>query len=335
MLLAVILSLAISAGTTPLYRSEATFIIAPNKNLPSSRDVVSAFTALDTLDIFSTYADILSSDRVYLEAQKNLEVEQAVLAQYRRVTRMNPESIILSLTVDGPDAQIASQLANELGSYGIQFINAYFTVFEIDFLDQAVPAVEPFQPRTYRSALIFAGAGLLIGMLVVIIKEFSEIPLSQFVQRFSIDAESLAYTRRSVERSLVALKSTDKDWPISFLLVRLKNLEEFLSVAPGFSRKKVATEIVKRLRSQLKGNDIIGRWDGTTFSIALPRTPQKTLGIIETRIKGVFDAPFAYGVEESEQIMLETLIASSTAKDEGEFEIFVEKAQKELEDIAW
>jgi hypothetical protein len=33
-----------------------------NKDLPSSRDIVSAFTALDTLDIFSTYADILSSD---------------------------------------------------------------------------------------------------------------------------------------------------------------------------------------------------------------------------------------------------------------------------------
>ncbi len=334
-LLAVVLSLAISATTVPQYRSEATFIIAPNKNLPSSRDVVSAFTALDTLDIFSTYADILSSERVYSEAQKNLDAEAGVLSQYQRITQMNPESIILSLIVEGPDPQVAAQLANEVGSYGIQFINAYFSVFEIDFLDQATPAAAPFQPQTVRSALIFAAGGLLLGMLVVIVKEFAEIPLNQFVQRFSLDAESLAYTKRSVERSLVAMKATGKDWPISFMLMRLKNLDEFLSVAPSFSRKKVATEIVKRLRSQLKGNDIVGRWDGTTFSLVLPRTPQKALGIITERVVAVFEEPFTYGVEESEQIMLVPIVSATTAKDATAFENFVDEAQKELEDSAW
>ena len=334
-LLAIVLSLAISATTVPQYRSEATFIIAPNKDLPSSRDVVSAFTALDTLDIFSTYADILSSDRVYSEAQKNLDAEETVLGQYQRTTQMNPESIILSLVVEGPDPQVAAQLANEVGSYGIQFINAYFSVFEIDFLDQAVPAAQPFQPQTVPNALLFAAGGLLLGMLVVIVKEFAEIPLNQFVQRFSLDAESLAYTKRSVERSLVAMKATGKDWPISFMLIRLKNLEEFLSVAPGFSRKRVATEIVKRLRSQLKGNDVVGRWDGTTFSLVLPRTPQKAIGIITKRISSVFTDPFTYGVEESEQIVLEPLISSSVAKNEEAFETFVEEAETELEDIAW
>jgi len=334
-LLAVVVSLAISATTVPLYRSEATFIIAPNKNLPSSRDVVSAFTALDTLDIFSTYADILSSDRVYTEAQKNLDADETVLAGYQRTTRMNPNSIILSLIVEGPDPRMAAQLANQVGGYGIQFINAYFTVFEIDFLDQAAAAAQPFQPQTLRSALIFAAGGFLLGMLIVIIKEFSEIPLNQFVQRFSLDAESLAYTKRSVERSLVSMKATGKDWPISFLLIRLKNLEEFLSIAPGFSRKKVATEIVKRLRSQLKGNDIVGRWDATTFSIALPRTPKKAMGIIEKRMVSMFEEPFTYGVEESEQIILEPLVASSTASGEEGFETFVGEAQSTLEDIAW
>ncbi len=334
-LLSIVLSLAISATTVPQYRSEATFIIAPNKNLPSSRDVVSAFTALDTLDIFSTYADILSSDRVYGEAQKNLDVDELQLSVYQRTTQMNPESIILSLIVEGPDPQVAAQLANEIGTYGIQFINAYFSVFEIDFLDPAVPAREPFQPQTLRTTLQFAGIGFLLGVLVVIIKEFAEIPLSQFVQRFSIDGESLAYTKRSVERSLVAMKATDRDWPISFLLVRLKNLDAFLSIAPGFSRKKVASEIVKRLRSQLKGNDIVGRWDGSTFSIVLPRTPKKAISIIRDRISGTFDEPVAYGVEESESITLEPIITSSSARDASEFESFVEDAEKELEDLAW
>jgi GGDEF domain-containing protein len=172
-------------------------------------------------------------------------------------------------------------------------------------------------------------------MLIVIVKEFAEVPLSQFVQRFSIDPESLAYTRRSVEKSLIAMKATGKDWPISYLLVRLKNLEEFLSVAPGFSRKKITSEIVKRMRAQLKGNDLVGRWDNITFAIALPRTPKKATTIIAERIGAVFTTPFTYGVEESEQILLEPLITASTAKDAAEFETFVEKAEKELDDLAW
>ena len=132
-LIAIVISTAISATTTPIYRTEATFIIAPNKNLPSSRDVVSAFSALDTLKIFSTYADILSSERVYSEALKAVDAASIDLSQYQRKTEMNPESIILALYVDGPNPQIAAQLANEIGKYGIYYINSYFTVFEIDF----------------------------------------------------------------------------------------------------------------------------------------------------------------------------------------------------------
>lgn len=224
-LVAVSFSLAISATTVPIYRSQATFIIAPNKNLPSSRDVVSAFTALDTLNIFSTYSDILASERVSHEAYKNLEISESELSQYSRATEMKPESLILELTVDGPNSQTASILANEIGKYGIQFINAYFSVFEIDFLDQATPPEETFRPRIYRDMRIAAGIGLVVGLIVVIIKEFMEIPLNQFIQRFSLDNESLAFTKSSIEKSMVNMKAKDKDWPITFILIHVKNLQ--------------------------------------------------------------------------------------------------------------
>jgi len=94
-LIAVVISLAISTSTLPLYRSQATFIIAPNKDLASSRDIVSAFTALDTLNIFSTYADILASDRVYNEALKKINIAAEDIKEYSRYTTMNADSIIL------------------------------------------------------------------------------------------------------------------------------------------------------------------------------------------------------------------------------------------------
>lgn len=334
-LVAVCISLAISATTIPVYRSQATFIIAPNKNLPSSRDVVSAFTALDTLNIFSTYADILSSERVYQEAIKLVGLDEATLSEYSRFTEMNPESIILELTVQGPDPQTVAVLANEIGKYGIQFINAYFSVFEIDFLDQAIPATKPFRPQIYHDMGLAAGIGLFTGFVVVVMKEFMEIPLSQFIQRFSLDSESLALTKRSIEKSMVSMKEKSDAWPITFLLINLKNLQELLPILPGFSRKKITTEIVMRLKAQLKGNDLVGRWNPSTFCVVLPNTQKKVSSLIQERLTNVFEKPFTYGVEESEQVTLEPIITSTTSTNEENFETFVQDAETQMKDLEW
>ncbi len=334
-LIAIVISLGISATTTPIYRTQATFIIAPNKELPSSRDIVSAFTALDTLDIFSTYADILSSDRVYEEALKTVDLGDEEASAYSRFTAMKPESLILELTVDGPDPQMATTLANEIGTYGIQFINAYFSVFEIDFLDQAVAPTQVFRPRVYRDMGMVAGIGLLTGLLLVVIKEFVEIPLNQFAKRFALDGESNAFTKRSIEKALIAMKAKNDEWPITLILIKLKDLSELFAILPGFSRKKVAIEIVSRLKEHLKGNDLIGRWDTSTFSIVLPRTPKNVSAIIEKRLAEVFATSFVYGVTDSEQILLEPVISSGTSTNTKEFDVFVKDVEEKIKDVKW
>ena len=329
-LLAIVISSAISATTTPVYRSQASFIIAPNKNLPSSRDIVSAFSALDTLKIFSTYADILASERVYQEAIKAVDTETIDLAQYERFTEMKEESIILALNVDGPDPQTAALLANEIGQYGIYYINSYFTVFEIDFLDQAIAAGQPIRPQTYRNLGIAAGIGLLSGLLVVIIRELMEVPLNQFIQRFSLDSESFAITRRSLEKSLAIMKKDTEAYPVTAVMVKVINLPELFRILPGFSRKKVATEIVRRFKEQLKGNDLVARWDEDTFVIILPHTPRKASEIVEKRLANVFIEPVTYGVEDSEQVQLEAQIASKTCENEDGFDTFVKDAEADI-----
>ncbi len=334
-LIAACVSLAISASAVPEYRSQATFIIAPNKDLPSSRDVVSAFTALDTLKIFSTYADILASDRVFDEAVKAVDMEAAELNGYRRYTEMKPDSIILQLFVEGPDGQKAAALANEIGKYGIQFINAYFTVFEIDFLDQAMPAYQPFKPQTLRDLGIFAGIGLAAGILMVVIKDFMEIPLAQFAHRFSIDHESLAYTRKAIEKMMVNMKQRGDKWPITFMLISIKNLPELFAILPGFSRRKISLEIAARMKAQLQGDDLVGRWNASTFCAVLPETPDKAIPVVQKKLLEVFKDPFTYGVEDSEQTALEPITAAATAGDSNEFETFVQETESRIKDQEW
>jgi len=334
-LIAICISLTISALAVPTYRAQASFIIAPNKELPSSRDVVSAFTALDTLNIFSTYADILASERVYAEAIKAINLDVALLEVYTRRTEMKSDSIILYLLVEGPDAQTAATLANEVGKYGIQFINAYFSVFEIDFLDQAIAAGQPFKPRTLRDMGISAGIGLLVGMLLVLMKEIMQIPLAQFVHKFSIDAESLAFTKKHIQKVLVDLKEKNDAWPITFMLVKIKNLLELLEVLPAFSRRKLTSEVVARMKTQLKGGDLIGRWDDSTFCVVMKKTPQNVSALIAGKLLEIFREPFTFGVEDREQTLLEAIIASETSKHAMDFEHFVQDTVAKIAELEW
>ncbi len=329
-LIAVCISLLISTTMVPIYRAKATFVIAPNKDLPSSRDVVSAFTALDTLDIFSTYADILSSKRVIDEANKVVGLSPEDLANYRKTTEMNPDSIILNLTVEGPDSNTAAYLANEMGKYGIQFINAYFSVFEIDFLDQAVAPSIPYRPRTYQDMGIAAAAGLILGLVVVIVKEFMVIPLSQFIQSFSLDSESLALSKVSILRALGRMKSQSSEWPITFMLVKLINFMEVYEVLPKFSKAEIAIKIVQRLKHQLKGADLIGRWNDSVFAIVFPGTPANVTPIIMEKIKKELANPILYGIDNSEQLILEPIIKSSTCSSQNDFETLVSKTESEI-----
>jgi len=331
MLVAVCISLLISTTSVPIYQASATFVIAPNKDLPSSRDVVSAFTALDTLDIFSTYADILSSARVVDEANKVVGLSDAALAGYRKTTQMNPDSIILRLSVEGPNPQTAATLANEMGKYGIQFINAYFSVFEIDFLDQAVAPAVPFKPQTYRDLAIAAGAGMLLGLIVVIIKEFMEIPLSQFIQRFSLDSESLGGSRVAILRGLGEMHAKDKQWPVTFMLVKLVNFMEVYDVLPRFSKKEVATRIAQRLKHRLKGADLVGRWDDSIFAIVLPKTPEKVSSIITEKLEKELAEPIHFGIDNTEELILDPVIRSSTCRDQDVFETLVSKTESKLQ----
>jgi capsular polysaccharide biosynthesis protein len=332
MLIAAAISLYISINTTPLYRSQATFIIAPNRDLASSRDIVSAFTALDTLKIFSTYADILVSDRVYNEAIKSAGLADVDLDKYSKKTEMNSESIILILTVEGPDPQIVALLANEIGRYGIQYINSYYSVFEIDFLDQAITSELPFIPQTFTDAGIFTGAGFLVGLLIVISREFSRTPVGYFMRRLMMDNESSTFSKRYLEKLLLNMKTKENSWPISFILLKLKGLEDMYRVLPGFSRKKIMTEASRRLKDQLKGNDLVGRWDELTIAVAMAKTPEKVVGVIENRLLQSLQSPISYGVEDADLIEPNPISAATVCETIDGFDTFISKAEESLRD---
>lgn len=268
-------ALIYALAVTPLYRSSATFLVYPNQNVTSSRDIVSSLDTLDKKTVSSTYADILASNRVYQDTLDRLQLEPQKLKDIRVFAQVQSDSNILVLSVEGPDPVVTTLLANNIGQNGISLIKSLYQVFDISFLDTALEPKKPFRPQPLRDGLIAAGAGLLLGLIFILVEDWIRVPFDLLRERSITDKQSLAYTRKYIQR-LVSQEFTIKkaDDPLAFGRIYLSGLEDLLDGLP----ERVATPLMQKVASDLhlllRGNDIVGRWDRLEFSLLLPSTPE-------------------------------------------------------------
>jgi len=273
-LLAWVISLIISYQTVPIYRASATFLVFPNASLTSSRDFVTSLDTLDRKTVSSTYADIMSSTRVYSEAVQKLKRNPKSLASYTHSTLVQENSNVMVLDVEGPDAETAAQLANNIGQTGITYIKGIYQVFDISFLDQAVQSVNPVSPQPLRDGAFWGGVGCLAGLVVALVKEQLRLPLTALRERSVRDKISGAYTQRHfialLERSLARLPGE----PLSLAVIELSGLQDLADSLPESVLTVIMHQAAVILHDQLRGNDQIGAWGKAGFALLLPSTPE-------------------------------------------------------------
>jgi GGDEF domain-containing protein len=249
--------------------------VYPNENVTSSRDIVSSLDTLDKKTVSSTYADILASNRVYQDTLGRLQLESQKLNGVRVYAEVQADTNILVLSVEGPDPQVTTLLANNIGQNGISLIKSLYQVFDISFLDTAVEPQKPFRPQPLRDGLIAAGAGLLLGLIFVLIEDWIRVPFDLLRERSITDKQSLAFSKKYIQRLINQEFASKKvDEPLAFGRIYLAGLEDLLDGLP----ERVATPLMQKVASDLhlllRGNDIVGRWDKLEFSLLLPSTPE-------------------------------------------------------------
>lgn len=284
-LAACILSVAISLTATPIYRATTSFIIFPNENLTSSRDVVSSLDTLEKRSVITTYSEILSSERVYENTQTEMEGASIDFDAYTRSVTIQPESNIFYLNVDGPDPQAAAAMANRIGEQGIATIKSIYQVFDIAILDEAQAPTAPISPRPLLSLGIWAFGGLLLGIFKVILFYQVSRPIEAIRERLNSDSESGAY-KRAYFSNLVERRMAERPGaPLSLALIELESLKTFASSLPNAVLTDFLTNTVEILKKQLRGNDFVGRWTEAAFAIMLPDTPPQPAARTLIRIR--------------------------------------------------
>lgn len=291
-LIAITTSLGVSALVTPQYEVVARFIISPAAiDATNPGMVLQAVNTLNNQSVVETYAEVMNSNRVFDDALAFLQLQPAALKDYAYESAVLPGSTILELTVTGPDSQVAANLANALGSQTIDFTRRLNPVLNLDFLDSAEPTDIPSSPQPVRNAALAAILGVLSGLVLVFLREQFRASLETFRQRVNFDNETGVYTKKFFSRYVEDELSQHPDDVLSIGIVELNGLRDIVDTFPIAALQRVLQRITESLRKELRGNDIIGRWNGISFIVMLPNTPGVAANRIFERIFQTLSEP--------------------------------------------
>lgn len=166
-LLAVAVALGASALATarqqPLYRASASLVVAPTTAVDAPADILRSLETLERRSIIATFARIPGSQ----EAQRAVAAQVGLpnLDGWRVEGSVLPNTNILRIDAEGPDAARVAQVANAAAEATRQEARALYRIFTMRNLAEATPPTRPALPDWPRNLLVAAAIGLLLGVL--------------------------------------------------------------------------------------------------------------------------------------------------------------------------
>ena len=292
MLAAMNFSLLISYLTPPVYETSSRFVVSTNAAVYSnSWDIVSSLDTLDRRSIINTYKELLASPAVYATSPEIQQINAAELAEYKIVVVVVPDTNILRLTVDGPDPKTAVLIAQAIGSQALDYINKLYPVYNFSVLDQPELPTKPIRPEPVKNAGLALLVGAILGMGLAFSREQLQFSFERLRERSNIDSVSSAYNRAYFERKLREEVTQNPDTNLSLGIINLRGVEERLNVFPQATIDRVINKVTQTLKSELRGRDIVGRWDRTRLSVMLPSAPSSAVESTFKRIQRYLEEP--------------------------------------------
>jgi diguanylate cyclase (GGDEF)-like protein len=292
--LAAVLAALISAYVTPpVYRASARYIVSPNPVFLGDEVDYNLIYSLDTLDkrtIITTYAEVLNSPRIYTESIALSDLQDVDLTNYSYLATVLPETNIIDFAVQGPNPEMVVVLTNRIGQHAVQYAENLYQIYDMTLLDPATVPVDPISPQPVRDAGVALVVGSALGVALALLRELLRAPIVNFMQQRKLDGMSSALNRRSFEESLkeIAFASTTD---FCLCLVRMEGLQDYLNILPQPTMQIILQHITHVMKNELRGNDLVGRWNELDFSVILSDTPGAAAFNTMRRVQASLSAP--------------------------------------------
>ena len=156
---------------TPIYETSVRLIVSPSSLLMADlNDLRSAVTALSAPVVANTYAEISQSPSTVEKAWKQLEIRPQ--KTYHVISTVLQETIIVNITVSGPDPKLARDLANAITDQTMMYVEGLTTVYNLTLLDPAVIPELPSKPTYLLNLVLGFIIGLMTGVLLAVMAEY-------------------------------------------------------------------------------------------------------------------------------------------------------------------
>lgn len=281
--------------TPPIYEATSRFVVSPNSEIyESSWDVVSSLDTLDRRSIINTYKELLASPSVYsisLEIQKiGIDV---VESEYSISAAVIPDTNILKLTVTGPDPEQVLMITKAVGGQALVYINNLYPVYNFNIFDDPSLNATPIYPQPVQNAGLALLIGGIVGLSLAFAREQMATTFEKLRERSIIDNVSSAYTREYFVRRVREQIAQDTKSTFSLSFINLRGLEDISGALPQVIYDRVLRSITKTLIRELRGRDIVARWNSSQLAVLMPSTSGIAVENTFQRIQGYLGASIA------------------------------------------
>jgi diguanylate cyclase (GGDEF)-like protein len=212
-------------------------------------------------------------------------------AKYNIVVVVVPDTNILRLTVEGPDPNTVVDIARAIGSQALDYINKLYPVYNFSVLDQPELPTKPVRPEPVKNAGLALVVGAILGTGLAFSREQLQYSFERLRERAIIDTVSSAYNRAYFERKLREEVTQNPDTNLSLGIINFRGIEERMDVFPQATIDRVINKVTQTLKSELRGRDIVGRWDSAQLAVMLPSAPSSAVESTFKRIQKYLEEP--------------------------------------------
>lgn len=309
-ILAVIIVLAIDSRAPARYRSSARLFVSTDPSLLEGRDLIYSYQSLDKATIVATFVEIANSRRIFVDAVSALSLPAELSKDYLLKAVTLPSTSVLEVTVEGPNAEVVQALAHAAGLKTIDFIRTHYEGYSLEFLDPPYLPSEPFQPSPAQDAAIAGVLGLVVGLMLASVREVIERPLDPAQQKSSIDPVSTALKRLYLLKVLDGY-SDPRGGFVTLALIRLDGLDSLKRGLPAPAFRRLVRQIAGLLRAELRGKDLVARWNENSFAVLMPNTTSADAARLLERVHYELAQPLAIFDNQEERVQVQPRIGAA------------------------
>jgi capsular polysaccharide biosynthesis protein len=147
-----------------VYESSAMLVVTPSSETSNPSDVMKSLETLERRTVIATFARVPGTLESKEAIAVRLGLDARVIGPYRIHGSVVPNTNILRIDVDGPDAKRVAAVANAAAELTKSEARNLYRVYSMRLLARATPSHRPSFPDPRRNYLAGAAIGTFLGV---------------------------------------------------------------------------------------------------------------------------------------------------------------------------